>query len=291
MSLLALFRSVQTIFWDDPKVLEELTPEDKYFYLYLITNPNASQIGIYQITKKQMGFHTGYSIETINQLMDRFENNHKIIKYNPETRELAIKNWAKYNFPRLGKPIEDCVKKEISLVKDKTLIEFVAENIEKNEKLFKLYTSRIPSHNTSREEKEKEKEQEKEYKKEQEQQQEKDEVTVTKENEPVVDDVNKDDAIIFYENNFGVLNPYITEDILYWCKDCDESLVIESMKRALAQNKQWAYAVKILVSWKRRNIKSMDDVYADDIAFKKRKEQLKDESKRSDQPDIEYIGL
>ncbi len=53
---MAKYRMVHTEFWDDPKVVEELTPEDKFFFLYLLTNANTTQIGIYQITKKQMAF-------------------------------------------------------------------------------------------------------------------------------------------------------------------------------------------------------------------------------------------
>lgn len=129
---MAIYRPVHVTFWQDPKVIEEMTPEDKLFYLYLITNPKTTQTGIYQITKKQMSFELGYSIESINALMDRFENHHKTIVYNKETRELAIINWGRYNFPRAGTPIENCVKKELSEVKDKELIKIVGERVENN---------------------------------------------------------------------------------------------------------------------------------------------------------------
>jgi len=119
---MAKYRQVHTTFWQDPKVLEEMTPEDKYFYLYILTNPNTTQIGVYQITRKQMAFDLGYSTESINSLLDRFINNHKILKYNDETRELAVINWGKYNFNKAGKPVIDCVKKELKEVKDKTLL-------------------------------------------------------------------------------------------------------------------------------------------------------------------------
>lgn len=142
---MAIYRPVHVTFWQDPKVIEEMTPEDKLFYLYLITNPKTTQIGIYQITKKQISFELGYSIESINALMDRFENHHKIIKYNPVTRELAMKNWGKYNFPRAGTPIENCVKKELSDVKDKELIKFVAEKVE-NKKIKDIFDSELYGH-------------------------------------------------------------------------------------------------------------------------------------------------
>ena len=94
---MAIYRHVHVDFWKDPKVLEELTPEEKLFFLYLLTNQNTTQIGVYKITKKQIAFELGFSTEVINSLMDRFINNYKRIKYNNETREIAIKNWGKYN--------------------------------------------------------------------------------------------------------------------------------------------------------------------------------------------------
>jgi hypothetical protein len=125
----AQYRYVYTNFWEDPKVQENYTPEDKLFYLYILTNSHTTQIGIYKITKKAMAFELGYSIESVNSLMDRFINHHKLIKYNAETRELAIKNWGKYNLNKGGKPIEDCITKELGMVEDKSFIEYVAENI------------------------------------------------------------------------------------------------------------------------------------------------------------------
>lgn len=129
---------VHTEFWNDPKVIEEMTPEDKYFFLYLLTNPNTTQTGIYQITKKQMAFDMGYSMETINSLLDRFLNHHEIITYNEETREIAIKNWGKYNLKRGGKPMIDCVVKELENVKDKGLIGYVGQNVS-NENIKEIY--------------------------------------------------------------------------------------------------------------------------------------------------------
>ena len=66
------FRLVYTEFWQDPKVMEEMTPEDKYFYLYLLTNPCTNMIGVYRIVKKQMAFDLGYSILSIGDIFIRF---------------------------------------------------------------------------------------------------------------------------------------------------------------------------------------------------------------------------
>jgi DnaD/phage-associated family protein len=134
------YRLVYSEFWTDPKVMEEMTPEDKFFYLYILTNPSTTSCGIYTITKKKMAFELGHSIETINTLMDRFETHHKLITYNGSTRELAIKNWGKYNLSRGGKPVHDCLISELNKVKDKTLIEYVHKNIN-NEVIAALYQS------------------------------------------------------------------------------------------------------------------------------------------------------
>ena len=159
---MAKYRHVHTTFWQDPKVTEELTPEDRYFYLYLITNPNTTQIGIYPITKKQMAFDLGYSIESVNSLMDRFVNHHKLILYNNDTREMAIKNWPKYNLNKGGKPILDCVTKELREVKDKSLMNVLYPKIENTSirEVFERYANDT-LHDTSTTSGQKEKEKEK----------------------------------------------------------------------------------------------------------------------------------
>lgn len=139
---MAVFRQVYVSFWQDTKVLEEMTPEDRYFYLYTLTNPYTKQIGIYQITKKTMAFELGYSRESVDSLVDRFIYHHKLMRYNDETRELAIKNWGKYNFNKGGKPVMDCVVSELRQVKDIELVKYVAANIT-NTTIKKIYEAFI----------------------------------------------------------------------------------------------------------------------------------------------------
>ena len=42
---MAIFRKVNNGFWEDEKVVDDFTPEDKYFMLYLMTNPHTNQVG------------------------------------------------------------------------------------------------------------------------------------------------------------------------------------------------------------------------------------------------------
>lgn len=122
-------RIVNTDFWEDEKVLDSFSPEDKYFWLYLLTNPRTRQLGIYKLPIKIISFQMGYSDETVKVLIDRFERTYKVIRYNRETQEVAILNYLKWSIVRGGKPVEDCVKADMALVKDKSLITFVYEHL------------------------------------------------------------------------------------------------------------------------------------------------------------------
>ncbi|MEB3054485.1 DnaD domain protein [Bacillus pseudomycoides] len=261
---MAVYRPVQVSFWQDAKVIEEMTPEDKLFNLYLLTNPCTTQIGVYQITKKQMAFDLGYSMESINALLDRFENHHKLVKYNPETRELAIINWGKYNLNRGGKPIEDCVRKELDGVTDISLISLVTPKV-KNDKIRAIFESFLAVHDTCHDtltiSGEKEKEKEKEKQKQEEER----------------TDVVEVNPISFYEQNFGFTTPFIAEGILAWVDDLNAELVVKAMEIALEKNtRNMSYVNSILRDWHVKGFKTVTDVEVADKEFRtKRTTQIK----------------
>lgn len=123
-------RVVDVGFWEDDKV-ESMTPEERYFWIYLLTSPHTKQLGIYRITKRQMAFHLGYDVETVSKLLDRFENTHGLIKF--VDNEIAIKNYLKHSILKGGKPVEDCLMADIKDVKHKSLIKWVFGNINVSE--------------------------------------------------------------------------------------------------------------------------------------------------------------
>lgn len=127
-------RIVDTAFWTDSKV-DDFSPEDKYFMLYLLTNPFTRQLGIYEISVKQAAFQMGYSIDAFNVLLDRFENKYHIILYSKETGEIAIKNFLRHSIMKGGKPVEDCIKQDMEKVKNKDLIRFVFSGLYSREGL------------------------------------------------------------------------------------------------------------------------------------------------------------
>lgn len=102
---MAIYRNVQLNFWTDSKVEDDFTPEDKYFYLYLITNPQTNICGCYQISYAQVTNQTGYNKDTVNRLIERFENVHKVIRFCRETKEILLLNWYRYNWSRSEKTL------------------------------------------------------------------------------------------------------------------------------------------------------------------------------------------
>src|SRR5665647_2322873 len=139
---MAIYRQIQTSFWQDDFVLN-LTPEEKYFYLYLLTNSKTKQCGIYQLPMPIIIVETGYNQETVEKLMCRFIDYGKII-YSSKTREIGIVNWPKYNSMESPKT-KACVTKELKEIKDRSLID-------------KIYPIQGVSQKEQEEEEEKEKE-------------------------------------------------------------------------------------------------------------------------------------
>ena len=122
------FRPVRTNFWTDEKVLDEFSPEDKYFYMYYNTNGHTTQLGIYRFIPKVAGFEMGYSKEAIMVLLERFEHKYGLIKYSKETNEIAIKDFLRDACIGGGKPTMDCLTNELNKVQDESLIYYIYNN-------------------------------------------------------------------------------------------------------------------------------------------------------------------
>lgn len=263
---MAKYRYVYTTFWNDPRVVEEMTAEDKYFFLYLLTNESTTQIGIYQITKKQIAFDMGYSMESAGALLQRFRDHHKIIKYNEETREIAIKNWGKYNLNRGGKPILDCVKSELKEVKDTSLIRWVGEGIS-NDSVRIVYESYYDTYNDSSEneessndagsydtstmrgqkEKQTEKQKQKENKKEK-------QTTDSEVGQLVSSSSDFARLVEFTNQNITPVLPTIAEHLGYILDDYkDVDLILAALQNAVLNNarNKIKYAEGTLINWRK----------------------------------------
>ena len=123
---MAIYRNVNITFWTDSKVVDDFTPEDRYFYLYLFTNPHTNLAGCYEVSMKQIANETGYSTETVERLIGRFQSVHRVIAYDRKTKELLLLNWSRYNWTKSDK-LRTALSKEIESVKTDGFREYLSK--------------------------------------------------------------------------------------------------------------------------------------------------------------------
>ena len=155
---MAKYRQIQTCFWDD-SLIDDMDFTDKYFYLYLLTNPNVKQCGCYELSISQMTYKTSLPKEKIKELIKKFEHEYKIIKYSYVTKEILLLNFYKYNWTFSPK-VKSCVLSELQEIKEEKFKQFITEKI--NEKYDKNNSLSIDFDSLSIDSGEKEKEKEKE---------------------------------------------------------------------------------------------------------------------------------
>lgn len=111
---MAKYRNISMNFWTDTKVVDDFTPEDRYIYLYCMTNPHTNLCGCYEVSIKQISRETGYMEDVVQRLLIRLDKNHSVIRYNLPTKELLILNWCRYNWSesdKLNKPLLEEIRK------------------------------------------------------------------------------------------------------------------------------------------------------------------------------------
>lgn len=238
---MAKYRQVHTTFWDDSFVID-LTPEEKYFYLYLMTNNNTTQCGIYELHYRVMEMQTGYNRDTVVKLLERFTNYGKILYHEP-TKEIILLNWARYNFINSPK-VKKCIEKELKSVKNQAFVRIYLESL----KEYGYGIDTVSIDYGEEEEEEKEQEEEGEEKKAPSQ-------TVS---QPPMQP-KKFDAVAEFQNNIRFnLNTYQIETLVAMEKEYDHELVAEAIRRTGLNNKTTpAYTDGILKSWHNNNIHTM----------------------------------
>lgn len=110
---MAIYRNIHLSFWTDSKIDDYFTPEDKYFFLYLLTNPHTNICGCYEISIRAMSRELGYNEDAISRLLNRMEIEHDVIRYSRDTKEVLILHWSRYNWtnsPKLEKNIRECAE-------------------------------------------------------------------------------------------------------------------------------------------------------------------------------------
>ncbi|WP_123054498.1 DnaD domain protein [Clostridium sp. JN-1] len=272
---MAKYRQLHTDFWNDGFVLD-LTPEEKFFYIYLMTNSNTTQCGIYELPKRIIETQTGYNRETVDKLLLRFQE-YKKIQYFDETKEIIILNWLKYNKPNNLNAIK-CVNKELRNVKNRAFISIFYKQCLKEEldieNIFNGIEINVDDSNNQ----------------------------ITEANNPLLSPLQGDtntliskevinnkqeiinnkqgvrsnkyacteapcksycDVLTFFESSVHAADEAERKKLHIWSGFIDCDVIIEAIKEALKYNaRNINYIGKILKSWQGRGIKTVSDIKA-----------------------------
>ena len=296
---MAVYRHIHIDYWQDGFILD-LTPEEKYFYIYLMTNSKTSQSGIYELPKRIIETETGYNRETVEKLINRFEDYKKIVYCN-ETKEIFIKNWMKHNKANSPK-VKKCIEKELANIKSDLLKELFLNECNKYGYSIDSIDKPIPkvdcnlNNHYGEKEKEKQKEKQKEkYKNKN------NRLNLSSQKEAFNNKVcnnescnngvgngyvcNKyiDDDVcnehegdlkkfkILYEENVGLINPIVGEWLIEVCERVDYELFKRAIEIATDKGKcNKGYINGILKQWNDNNIRCISDLKSYEVGFKSR---------------------
>lgn len=252
---MAIYRNVSLSFWEDNKIVDDFTYKDKYFLLYLLTNPHTNLIGCYEISVKQMSNELGLDKSEVEELLTRMEQVHQVIFYAGETKEILIKNWHKYNWTKsekLLKKVENLTK----YIKSKKLRSYMEEILKKYMVSIGYPYTMDTSVSVS--------------------------VTVSD------TDINNNNNIfnnIFstIEKNFGrTIAPLEVDVIKSWVdNNISEELIVYATQIAVCNNAcSVKYIDRILEDWQRKKITTLEQAKKANEKFKNKKESKTDEREK-----------
>lgn len=121
--MMEVFTKVERGYWQDEFILE-LTPEQKFFYLYLMTNNKVNTLGAYVFPLTMSTVELGYNKETVLKLLDHFAQVGKII-WDETTKEVFLLNWPKRNWNRKTATLR-ALKKDFDALKSPVLREKIS---------------------------------------------------------------------------------------------------------------------------------------------------------------------
>lgn len=121
-------RQLDTNIWIEPLV-DDFTAEEKYFWLWLLTNPHNSLCGVCKIGFASIGKEMGVCKDTILKLVDKFENEYKLIKVDKGTSEILVVKFKDYFWTTSG-DIRNSLEKQIKTIDSKEFIEYINGEID-----------------------------------------------------------------------------------------------------------------------------------------------------------------
>ena len=88
----------------------------------------------------------------------------------------------------------------------------------------------------------------------------------------VKQDDDKKIVFDFYQQNFGMLSPYIIQQLDYWIEDLNPEVVRLALEKSLMNNvRNFNYTNRVLNDWKSKNVKTVEDVRSLDLEYSSKK--------------------
>lgn len=122
---MAKYRNISMGIWNDSKVLDDFTPEDRLVFVYCLTNSRTNLCGCYEISVRQMANEIGYSEDSVMNAVKRLDTYHNVLRFSRATSELLVLNWHRYNWSTSGK-LNSPLLEEIRAIKNNTFREYLA---------------------------------------------------------------------------------------------------------------------------------------------------------------------
>lgn len=119
---MATKRYISTSFWNDTWVQEELDPNEKLLYLYLLTSPLANIAGIYEVATRRIVFDTGIKQNKIKASLKKFEDAKKV-RYDGSW--VILINWPKYQNITRENNVKIGIDRVLSEIPDDVFIDVV----------------------------------------------------------------------------------------------------------------------------------------------------------------------
>lgn len=123
---MGIFRNFSINYWNDRKVEDDFTAEDRYVFVYLFTSPYSNICGCYEISLQQVCRQTGCTLQVVETAISRLEKKHNVLRYCEETREILILHFGRYNWHR-SETLAKAIAAQIARIKHKPFQDYVRE--------------------------------------------------------------------------------------------------------------------------------------------------------------------
>src|SRR5437773_1856864 len=89
-----MYRMIDVSLWTDPK-LHKLSANERYVFVYLITNPHSHVSGIYYLAEPTASFELGLSETEFSHCLDGLAQA-DLVAFDTETHVVWVKNMLRY---------------------------------------------------------------------------------------------------------------------------------------------------------------------------------------------------